>query len=202
MTLRKISATALLASAGCAVLVARAPAMTCGEVAGLALPNTKITSATLVPAGPFSDVSVGDPYAAAEGTTATAPTCSSNITSPQLPAFCRVTGGIAEPSAAEPINFEVWLPLANWNGKFEALGNHGFSGEIEYSDMGPAGAAARGVYVVREIGVPIAEAMGPISADFPGFEPRSGTRSALLLAPSDRYTERPAAPIISIVIMV
>ena len=136
MTLGKISATVLLASAGCAVLTARAPAMTCGEVAGLALPNTKITSAALVPAGPFSDVSVGDPYAA-EGTTATAPTCSSNITSPQLPAFCRVTGGIAEPGAAEPINFEVWLPLANWNGKFEALGNHGFSGEFEYSDMGP-----------------------------------------------------------------
>jgi feruloyl esterase len=87
-------------------------------------------------AGPFSNVSVGDPYAA-EGTTGTAPTCSSNIASPQLPAFCRVTGGIAEPRAAEPINFEVWLPLTGWNGKFEALGNHGFSGEIEYSDMGP-----------------------------------------------------------------
>jgi feruloyl esterase len=129
-------ATALLASFGCAVLAASAPAMTCGELAGLALPNTKITSATMVPAGPFSDVSVGDPYAA-EGTTGAVPTCSSNIASPQLPAFCRVTGGIAEPGAAEPINFEVWLPLATWNGKFEAVGNHGFSGEIEYSDMGP-----------------------------------------------------------------
>jgi feruloyl esterase len=133
---RNMLATVLLASVGCTMLPASAKAMACGELAALALPNTKITSATMVPAGPFSDVSVGDPYAA-EGTTGTAPTCSSNIASPQLPAFCRVTGGITEPGAAEPINFEVWLPLTNWNGKFEALGNHGFSGEIEYSDMGP-----------------------------------------------------------------
>ena len=133
---RRLLATVLLAAAGCAMLAGSAQTMTCGELAGLALPSTKITSATVVPAGPFSDVSVGDPYAA-ESTTGTAPTCSSNIASPQLPAFCRVTGGIAEPGAAEPINFEVWLPLTNWNGKFEALGNHGFSGEIEYSDMGP-----------------------------------------------------------------
>jgi feruloyl esterase len=110
--------------------------MTCGELAGLTLPNTTITSAMTVPAGPFSNVSVGDPYAV-EGTTGTAPTCSSDITSPQLPAFCRVTAGIAEPGAAEPINIEVWLPLTGWNGKFEAVGNHGFSGEVEYSDMGP-----------------------------------------------------------------
>ena len=115
---------------------AGAQGTSCGELAALSLPNTTITSAAVVPAGPFSAVSVGDPYAA-EGTTGIAPTCSSNITSPQLPAFCRVTGGIAEPGAAEPINFEVWLPLQNWNGKFEALGNHGFAGEFEYSDMGP-----------------------------------------------------------------
>jgi feruloyl esterase len=108
----------------------------CADLANLKLPQTTITSASIVPAGPFSQVSVGDPYAA-EGTTSPNPTCSSNITSPQLPAFCRVTGGIAEPGAADPINFEVWMPLENWNGKLEAIGNHGFAGEIEYADMGP-----------------------------------------------------------------
>jgi feruloyl esterase len=110
--------------------------MSCADLAHVTLPNTTITSATTVPAGPFSNVSAGDPYAA-EGTTSPLPTCSSNISSPELPAFCRVTGGIAEPGAAEPINFEVWLPLENWNGRFEALGNHGFAGEFEYADMGP-----------------------------------------------------------------
>ena len=62
-----------------------------------------------------------------------APTCSSDIASPQLPAFCRVQGTIGPGQ----IKFEVWLPLEGWNGKFEGLGNHGFAGNIEYSDMGP-----------------------------------------------------------------
>jgi feruloyl esterase len=133
----KIFAAVLLVSVAYAALATSAQAMkSCEKMAGLNLPNTTITSATTVAAGPFSDVSVGDPYAA-EGTTSPLPTCSSNITSPELPAFCRVTGGIAEPGAAEPINFEVWLPLENWNGRFEALGNHGFAGEFEYADMGP-----------------------------------------------------------------
>jgi feruloyl esterase len=127
----------LLASVVHAAPPASAQVMTsCEGLAGLNLPNTQITSASMVPAGPFSNVSVGDPYAA-EGTTSPLPTCSSNTASPQVPAFCRVTGGIAEPGAAEPINFEVWLPLENWNGRFEALGNHGFAGEFEYADMGP-----------------------------------------------------------------
>src|SRR4029450_3407412 len=28
-------------------------------------------------------------------------------------------------------------PLEGWNGKFQGLGNHGFAGNIEDSDMGP-----------------------------------------------------------------
>jgi len=93
--------------------------MTCAELARLNLPDTVITSAVEVPAGPF-------PFGN------TAPTCSSDIASPTLPAFCRVTAVVAP-----RITFEVWLPLSNWNGKFEGLGNHGFAGNIEYSDMGP-----------------------------------------------------------------
>ena len=108
----------------------------CAALANLSLPNTTITSATIVPAGPFSQVSVGDPYAS-EGTTSPAPTCSSNIASPQLPSFCRVTAAVSTPGAAEPIKIEVWLPLQNWNGRFEGIGNHGFAGEFEYADMGP-----------------------------------------------------------------
>jgi len=29
------------------------------------------------------------------------------------------------------------MPLQGWNGKFEGYGNHGFAGNIEYTDMGP-----------------------------------------------------------------
>ena len=100
-------------------VVQRGPAMACADIARLNLPDTTIMSAVEVPAGPF-------PFGS------TAPTCSSDIASPQLPAFCRVTGVVAP-----QITFEVWLPLQNWNGRFQGLGNHGFAGNIEYSDMGP-----------------------------------------------------------------
>jgi feruloyl esterase len=47
-----------------------------------------------------------------------------------LPGFCRVTGVIAP-----AIQFEVWLPLADWNGKFEGTGNGGYSGAIVYREL-------------------------------------------------------------------
>jgi len=94
--------------------------MACADLVQLSLPDTVIRSALEVPAGPFPFGNVN-------------PTCSSDIASPQLPAFCRVQASIGPGQ----IGFEVWLPLENWNGKFEGLGNHGFAGNIEYSDMGP-----------------------------------------------------------------
>ena len=134
---RGMFAISLLASLATGVGSARADVgSACAALANLKLPQTTITSAMIVPAGPFSQVTVLDPYAA-EGTTSPLPTCSSNIASPQLPAFCRVTAGISTPGALEPINIEVWLPLQNWNGKFVGIGNHGAAGEIEYADMGP-----------------------------------------------------------------
>lgn len=133
----KMFSISLLASLSLGVGSARAANPTsCAALANLSLPNTTITSATVVPAGPFSQVSVGDPYAS-EGTTSPAPTCSSNVASPRLPSFCRVTAAVSTPGAAEPINIEVWLPLQNWNGRFEGIGNHGAAGEFEYADMGP-----------------------------------------------------------------
>ena len=94
--------------------------MACADLVQLDLPDTEILSATEIPAGPF-------PYGS------TAPTCASPFASPQLPAHCRVIGVIA-PS----ITFEVWLPTREaWNGKFQGFGNHGFAGDIDYSDLGP-----------------------------------------------------------------
>jgi len=98
----------------------RLPQISCADLANLKLPDTRITSVQEMEAGPFPFGNV-------------APTCSSDVASPQLPAFCRVQGTIGPGQ----INFEVWLPLEGWNGKFQGLGNHGFAGNIEYSDMGP-----------------------------------------------------------------
>ena len=53
------------------------------------------------------------------------------------PAFCRVVG-VTDPA----INFEVWLPLNNWNGKYNGVGNGGMAGVISYSAL--ANALTRG----------------------------------------------------------
>ena len=55
----------------------------------------------------------------------------------KIPAFCRVAGDI-HPAADSDIKFEVWMPLNNWNGSFEAVGNGGLAGTPSYPAMGQA----------------------------------------------------------------
>jgi hypothetical protein len=52
-----------------------------------------------------------------------------------LPAFCRVAATLT-PSNDSDIKIEVWLPVANWNGKLMAVGNSGWSGAIGYAALG------------------------------------------------------------------
>jgi feruloyl esterase len=49
------------------------------------------------------------------------------------PAFCRLVG-VTRPA----VNFEVWLPLEDWNGKFQVVGNGGMAGTISYTAMARA----------------------------------------------------------------
>jgi feruloyl esterase len=98
--------------------------VSCESLATLALENAKITSAELVPAGQFSapdqrrPAGAPDPYKS-------------------LPEFCRVSATLT-PSADSDIKVEIWLPTANWNGKFQAVGNGGWAGVISYSAMAAA----------------------------------------------------------------
>jgi feruloyl esterase len=92
-------------------------ASTCAELENLSLPNTTITAAVSVPAGP---------YTAPDGTSF-----------PNLPAFCRVAGSI-QPAADSNIGFEVWMPNSGWNGKFAGADNGGFGGTINYGKIGDA----------------------------------------------------------------
>src|SRR5690349_13639650 len=55
----------------------------------------------------------------------------------KLPQFCRVAATLT-PSSDSDIKIEVWLPVAGWNGKFQAVGNGGWSGAINYSAMSQA----------------------------------------------------------------
>ena len=92
----------------------------CESLKALSLPDTTISSVASVAAGPFSREGSGLGRGAAQP--------------PVLPAFCRVAAVIA-PASGSHIEVEFWMPAANWNGKFEAVGNGGFAGSIVYNAM-------------------------------------------------------------------
>ncbi len=91
---------------------------TCEGIAALKLPDTSITIARIVAAGEFS----GSENAA---------TASQAAEFRKLPAFCRVQG-VIRPSSDSNINFEVWMPISGWNGRYLGVGNGGFAGSINY----------------------------------------------------------------------
>jgi feruloyl esterase len=96
-------------------------ASSCQRLSTLALPNTSITLAQLVPAGTF----------ALPGASAPTPPFS------HLPAFCRVAATLT-PSSDSAIKIELWLPVADWNGNFQAVGNGGLAGTITYDWLAAA----------------------------------------------------------------
>jgi feruloyl esterase len=102
-----------------------AAAATCEELSKLALPNTTVTLAQSVaagampaPAGRGGAPAANNPYA-------------------DLPAFCRVAATL-KPSPDSDIRIEVWLPSSGWNGKFEAVGNGGWNGNIDQGALATA----------------------------------------------------------------
>jgi feruloyl esterase len=62
-------------------------------------------------------------------------------TSVAVTPVCRVRG-IARPTPASRITFELWLPRSGWNERFYQIGNGGFAGNIDYPSL--ASEAARG----------------------------------------------------------
>jgi feruloyl esterase len=88
-------------------IVSSAPvlAASCESLTSLSLPATTITKAETVPEGANS-----------------------------LPAHCRVAASL-KPSSDSDIKIEVWMPAAGWNGKYQAVGNGGWSGAISTSAM-------------------------------------------------------------------
>jgi feruloyl esterase len=55
----------------------------------------------------------------------------------RMPGFCRVAATLA-PSSDSDIKMEVWLPSEGWNGKFQAVGNGGWNGNIVYGSLARA----------------------------------------------------------------
>ena len=51
-----------------------------------------------------------------------------------IPDACRVAATL-RPSADSEITMEVWMPVSNWNGKYQAVGNGAFNGTINVAAM-------------------------------------------------------------------
>lgn len=85
----------------------------CERLASLSLPDTTVTRAEVV-----------------QGPSFTPP---GGRALDKLPSFCRVAA-----TSAPAVKFEVWLPTANWNGKFQGVGNGANAGAISYDAMATA----------------------------------------------------------------
>ncbi len=103
---------------------ASASAASCESIAALNLPNAKVTMAQVVAPGLFTPP--GPPPTAGVPTVFT-----------RIPQFCRVTATLT-PSSDSDIKIEVWLPASGWNGKFQAVGNGGWNGNIPYAALANA----------------------------------------------------------------
>jgi hypothetical protein len=102
-----------------------AAAASCDNLMSLSLPGTTITSAQVVAAGAFAPPqTAGAPARELRGANS-------------LPEFCRVQG-VSKPSTDSHIEFEIWLRVSGWNGKYQGAGNGGFGGEINYAEMAAA----------------------------------------------------------------
>ena len=132
MQLRATGLITLVAAVWAASAVPAAAA-TCESLATLALPQATVTAAEAVAPGAFTQPGGrgGNPFA-------------------DLPAFCRVAATL-KPTAESDIKIEVWLPAPRaegapgntaWNGKFLAVGNGGWNGNIDRNAL--AGGLRRG----------------------------------------------------------
>jgi Tannase and feruloyl esterase len=91
----------------------------CAALLGQPIEGGAIESATLVPAGPYT-----------EKTDTPGPTT-------LIPAHCRVRA-VMRPSADSEILFELWLPAENWNGRFWGIGGGGFAGALILNEVATA----------------------------------------------------------------
>jgi feruloyl esterase len=115
----------LIAVMGITLLAAPVVAGSCENVASLALPDGKITSAALVAAGAFAPPMGGGLMLGGPGGLSVFKA---------TPAFCRVAATLT-PTPDSDIKIEVWMPAENWNGKLVGIGNGVWAGSISYSAL-------------------------------------------------------------------
>src|SRR5512144_1353344 len=102
---------AMLKYAGLVLVASYAMGATCESLNSLSIPHSTIVAES-VAAGAFSPPAPAGGNGKAKGGDSFA----------SLPAFCRVQV-TSKPSADSDIKIEYWLPVAGWNGNFEANGH-------------------------------------------------------------------------------
>jgi feruloyl esterase len=131
------------------VQAAATTANACESLTGLKRPNATVTSAQVVAAGGFTPIAPARATLVhATDATYAEPRPVQAVSRPaaplqpyaSLPPFCRVQATLT-PSPDSDIKVEVWMPVSNWNGKFQAVGNGGWAGNISYQTLGQAVAA-------------------------------------------------------------
>jgi feruloyl esterase len=126
----------------------------------LALPDTTITAAQLIPAGT---------YTAPDGEVFN-----------NLPAFCRIAATLT-PTSDSDINIELWMPFSNWNGEFAGTGNGNLGGVIVYSSL-PGGLQAGTAVANTDMGTsPAATQGGDVLTGHPEKQIDYATRSTHLM---------------------
>jgi feruloyl esterase len=118
-----VTFAAILGAAALATGLSATAPQACESLVSLKAQNTTITLASVVPAKGFSQPTSG-PSAAQQAFT-------------NAIAFCRVAATLT-PSSDSDIKIEVWMPVSGWNGKFQAVGNGGWAGTINYPAMSEA----------------------------------------------------------------
>jgi feruloyl esterase len=130
--------TPLLALAFTGALVTLSAQTPCENLKSLNLQNVTFTTVQSMPAGPYQAPGAGRGQAAAAGFAAGGNGRGGGPAPLILPAYCRVAMVLA-PSSDSHIEMELWLPnAADWNGKFQAVGNGGWAGTITYQAMAQA----------------------------------------------------------------
>src|SRR5205809_5488472 len=112
-----VTLAALLDGSMTPALSADASQPTCERLAALTLAHTSIASATIVPEGPLTSSG----RAGGEARLV-------------VPARC-VVKAVTRPSSDSEIQFELWLPVAGWNGKYQQAGNGGWAGSIPTASL-------------------------------------------------------------------
>ena len=107
-----------LTGAGAILLTIPASARSCKELAKITIPGVSITFSNDVVSGQFTPPGEDKML--------------------DTPAFCRVVA-TARPASDSVINFEVWIPTgARWNHELLGVGNGGYNGAIQYSELADA----------------------------------------------------------------